>query len=464
MAGRSKGIDFDGLKTVVDSARLERVCGRVVEVVGTLAEAELPGAVIGGLCMIGESTLCEVVGFREKRALLMPLDSLQGVSYGSPVSTVEGSIRVTVGSELIGRILDGLGRPMDGGAAIRTNEHRRVERMADDPLKRSIISEPLETGIRVLDGMLTIGKGQRIAIMAGSGVGKSTIMGMLARHVRADVNVICLVGERGREVREFIERDLGPEGLARSVMIVITSDRSPVLQVKGAFVATSIAEYFRDQGKDVLLMMDSLTRFAMAQRQIGLSSGEPPTTKGYTPSVFSLLPKLLERAGPGTNGGSITGIYTVLVEGDDMNDPIGDAVRGIVDGHIVLSRKLASHGHYPAVDVLESLSRVMVNVTDEEHQAHALKIRQLMAVWSENEELIRLGAYRKGSAVEVDESIHKRNGLESFLCQGVKESTKFDETVALMGQFSSPYPPPDAINQGQSQVKGKAPSTKIQFR
>jgi flagellum-specific ATP synthase len=353
---------------------------------------------------------------------------------------------------------------MDDGPAIRTNEHRRVERMADDPLKRSLIDEPLQTGIRVLDGMLTVGKGQRIAIMAGSGVGKSTIMGMLARHVRADVNVICLVGERGREVREFIERDLGPEGLARSVMIVITSDRSPVLQVKGAFVATSIAEYFRDQGKDVLLMMDSLTRFAMAQRQIGLSSGEPPTTKGYTPSVFSLLPKLLERAGPGTNGGSITGVYTVLVEGDDMNDPIGDAVRGIVDGHIVLSRKLASHGHYPAVDVLESLSRVMVNVTADDHQGHALKIRQLMAVWSENEELIRLGAYRKGSSVEVDESIHKRNALESFLCQGVKESTQFGETVALMGQFSSPYPPPESLNQGQSPVKGKGPSSKIQFR
>ena len=264
---------------------------------------------------------------------------------------------------------------------------------------------------------------------------------------------------------EFLAAEiLNDESRKRTVTIAVPADKSPLLRIKGAERATSIAEYFRDQGKDVLLMMDSLTRFAMAQRQIGLSSGEPPTTKGYTPSVFSLLPKLLERAGPGSNGGSITGIYTVLVEGDDMNDPIGDAVRGIVDGHIVLSRKLASHGHYPAVDVLESLSRVMVNVTAEDHQSHALKIRQLLAVWSENEELIRLGAYRKGSSVEVDESIHKRNGLEDFLCQGVKESTKFGETVALMGHFSSPFPPPETLNQGQSPLKGKAPSTKIQFR
>jgi flagellum-specific ATP synthase len=267
-------------------------------------------------------------------------------------------------------------------------------------------------------------------------VGKSTLMGMLARHVESDVNVICLVGERGREVREFIERDLGPEGLARSVLIVVTSDKSPVLQVKGAFVAAAVAEHFRDQGKDVLLMMDSLTRFAMAQRQIGLAAGEPPTTKGYTPSVFSLLPKLLERAGAGENGGSITGIYTVLVEGDDIHDPVGDAVRGIVDGHIVLSRRLAVHGHYPAVDVLQSLSRVMVNITSEAHQEAAMHVRGVMATWEENEELIRLGAYRKGSSKEVDEAIEKRPLLDILLQQGVDEATPLEETVLAMANIA----------------------------
>jgi len=431
-------IDFEGLTEAVSRARLERVSGRVVEVVGTLAEAEIPGAVVGGLCKIGEDTLCEVVGFRDRRALLMPLESLTGVSYGSKVSTVEGSIKISVGEELVGRILDGLGRPMDGGDNFRNVEQRRVEGRALDPLARTLIDEPLETGLRVLDGLLTIGKGQRIAVMSGSGVGKSTLMGMLARNVRADVNVICLVGERGREVREFIERDLGPEGLARSVLVVVTSDRSPVLQVKGAFVAASIAEHFRDQGKDVLMMMDSLTRFAMAQRQIGLAAGEPPTTKGYTPSVFGLLPKLLERVGPGTNGGSITGIFTVLVEGDDIHDPIGDAVRGIVDGHVVLSRKLASHGHYPAVDVLESLSRVMVTITDEQHKRYASKMRDLLATWTENEELIRLGAYRKGSSPEVDEAIARQGELEKFLKQGMRESSPFAETLRRMAQFEKP--------------------------
>ena len=428
-------IDFEGLKLAVNQARLEKVSGRIVEVVGTLAEAEIPGAVVGGLCKIGEDTLCEVVGFRDRRALLMPLETLTGVSYGSKVKTVEGSIKVSVGKELVGRILDGLGRPMDGGVNLRTLEQKRVEGKALDPLARTLIDEPLETGVRVLDGLLTIGKGQRIAVMSGSGVGKSTLMGMLARNVQADVNVICLVGERGREVREFIERDLGPEGLARSVLVVVTSDRSPVLQVKGAFVAAAIAEYFRDEGKDVLMMMDSLTRFAMAQRQIGLAAGEPPTTKGYTPSVFGLLPKLLERVGPGTSGGSITGVFTVLVEGDDIHDPIGDAVRGIVDGHVVLSRKLASHGHYPAVDVLQSLSRVMVNITEDAHQRYSGKMRDLLATWSENEELIRLGAYRKGSSPEVDEAIAKHPDLESFLKQGVNERSEFVETIRRMGHF-----------------------------
>ncbi len=437
-------IDLSGLRHAVDTASLERTSGRIVEVVGTLAEAELPGAVVGGLCCIGEDILCEVVGFKERRALLMPLESLDGVAYGAPVTTMEGSIRIGVGPELVGRILDGLGNPIDGGPTLRLNERQRVHAAPPDPLARSIISEPLETGIRVLDGLLTLGKGQRIGVMAGSGVGKSTLMGMLARHVKADVNVICLVGERGREVREFIERDLGPEGLARSVVVVVTSDKSPVLQVKGAFVAAAIAESFRDQGQDVLLMMDSLTRFAMAQRQIGLAAGEPPTTKGYTPSVFSLLPKLLERAGAGENGGSITGVYTVLVEGDDIHDPVGDAVRGIVDGHVVLSRKLAVHGHYPAVDVLQSLSRVMVNVTDKDHQGAAMHIRGVLATWEENEELIRLGAYRQGTSADVDESIEKRPVLDVLLQQGVDESTPLAHTLHAMARIagmSLPDPP-----------------------
>jgi flagellum-specific ATP synthase len=429
-------IDLSGFRHALESAALERVRGRVVEVVGTLAEAELPGAVVGGLCCIGEDILCEVVGFKEHRALLMPLDSMDGIAYGAPVTTMEGAIRIGVGDELIGRVIDGLGRPMDGGPPLRLNEQRRVHSQPPDPLARQMISEPLQTGVRVLDGLLTLGKGQRIGVMAGSGVGKSTLMGMLARHVESDVNVICLVGERGREVREFIERDLGPEGLARSVLIVVTSDKSPVLQVKGAFVAAAVAEHFRDQGKDVLLMMDSLTRFAMAQRQIGLAAGEPPTTKGYTPSVFSLLPKLLERAGAGENGGSITGIYTVLVEGDDIHDPVGDAVRGIVDGHIVLSRRLAVHGHYPAVDVLQSLSRVMVNITSDVHQEAAKHVRGVMATWEENEELIRLGAYRKGSSEEVDESIEKRPLLDILLQQGVDETTPMGDTIQAMANIA----------------------------
>jgi len=357
-----------------------------------------------------------------------------------------------VGEELVGRILDGLGQPMDGGSSLRGLDQRRVEGKALDPLARTLIDQPLETGIRVLDGLLTIGKGQRIAVMSGSGVGKSTLMGMLARNVKADINVICLVGERGREVREFIEKDLGPEGLARSIMVVVTSDRSPVLQVKGAFVAAAIAEHFRDEGKDVLMMMDSLTRFAMAQRQIGLAAGEPPTTKGYTPSVFGLLPKLLERVGPGTNGGSITGIFTVLVEGDDIHDPIGDAVRGIVDGHVVLSRKMASHGHYPAVDVLASLSRVMVSITNPSHQNHASKVRDLLATWDENEELIRLGAYRKGSSADVDEAIEKHPSLESFLKQGTTEASGFMETLEKLAQFSK------AVGPGPSRSSEPAPA------
>ncbi len=425
-------MNLRSLAARLETIRLQRVRGRVTQVVGTVVEAEIPGVAVGSLCRIGEGIEAEVVGFRAHRALLMPLEAVSGVSFGAPVEAVDGAMRIGLGPELVGRVLDGLGRPIDGKSTPSPVIHRAIYSTPPDPMKRSLVEEPLHTGIRSLDGLLTLGKGQRVAVMAGSGVGKSTLMGMLARHTRADVNVICLVGERGREVREFIERDLGPEGLARSVVVVVTGDRSPVLQTKGAFTAATIAEYFRDRGMDVLLMMDSLTRFAMAQRQIGLAAGEPPTRGGYTPSVFALLPRLLERAGPGVDGGSITAVYTVLVEGDDIHDPIGDAARGIVDGHIVLSRKLAAHGHYPAVDVLQSVSRTMPSVVDAEQLEAAQSLRALLATWEENEELVRLGAYRKGSSAAVDEAIEKRPLLDMLLRQGIDDTTPYSDTLLAM--------------------------------
>jgi len=366
----------------------------------------------------------------------MPLDATDGVAFGAKVSTLDDAISVNVCDDLLGRVLDGLGRPMDGGAPIPPTHRRRITSEAPAAMRRALISRPIATGVRVIDGLLTLGRGQRISIMAGSGVGKSTLLGMLARNMQADVNVVCLIGERGREVREFIEHSLGPEGMARSVVVVVTSEQSPALQVKGAFLATTLAEYFRDQGKDVLLMMDSITRLALAQRQIGLAAGEPPTTRGFTPSVFALMPRLLERAGAGAEGGSITGIYTVLIEGDDVHDPVGDAVRGIVDGHIVLSRRLASHGHYPAVDVLSSLSRLMDRVVTPNHRKAASRTRDLMATWEENEELIRLGAYRKGSSAAVDEALEKLPRIKEFLKQPHTVGVPMDETVKLLERVS----------------------------
>jgi len=428
---------LDGLAATVQTMRLERVSGRVAQVVGTLIEAEIPGVAVGGLCRVGGELLAEVIGFREHRALLMPLEPIAGIGFGAPVEAVDGAVRVGLCPQMVGRVVDALGCPIDEGPPLTPVVHRPIHAEPPDPMQRSIVSEPLETGVRVLDGLLTLGKGQRVGVMAGSGVGKSTLMGMLARNTRADVNVICLVGERGREVREFIERDLGPEGLARSVVVVVTSDKSPVLQSKGVFTATTIAEYFRDQGLDVLLLMDSVTRFAMAQRQIGLAAGEPPTRGGYTPSVFAQLPRLLERSGPGMGQGSITAVYTVLVEGDDVHDPIGDAVRGIVDGHIVLSRKLASMGHYPAVDVLQSVSRTMPSVVDEAQIKAAGDLRRLLAIWADNEELVRLGAYRKGSSAEVDEAIDKRPLLSTLLQQTVGEATPLKDTVNAMRHIAA---------------------------
>lgn len=429
----SATLDLGPLSQSIQNMRHQRIHGRLLHAVGPLLEAELPGAVLGGRCRVGGHCTCEVVGFKDRRALLMPLSTTEGIAYGADVALLDEAITVRVGEELLGRVLDGLGEPIDGGPPLTSRTRRTVAANAPAPLQRTLITDPMPTGVRVLDGLLTLGRGQRISIMAGSGVGKSTLLGMIARNVEADVNVVCLIGERGREVREFIELNLGPEGLARSVLVVVTSEQSPALQVKGAFLAQTIAESFRDAGKDVLVLMDSITRLAQAQRQIGLAAGEPPTRGGFTPSVFSVLPALLERAGPGgEEGGSITGIYTVLVEGDDIHDPIGDAVRGIVDGHVVLSRKLAMHGQYPAVDVLASLSRLMSRIAAPEHSASAQRFRDLLATWTENEELIRLGAYRKGTSAEVDEAVARVGALRAFVSQDVESASSLQATIAAL--------------------------------
>ncbi len=420
----------DLLRRAVEGTPLRRVVGRVVQVVGPVITAELPGATVGALCYVAGKP-CEIVGFTGHRALLIALDD-GAVTYGAPVELSQDVLRVGVGDALVGRVLDGLGRPIDGLPDPEVTARRSVNAEAPDPMSRSVISEPLETGVRAIDGLNTLGKGQRITITAGSGVGKSTLLGMLARHVKADVNVVCLVGERGREVREFIERSMGDEGLARSVLVVATSDRSPSVQIKAAMTATTIAEAFRDEGRDVLLMMDSLTRLAHAQRQVGLAAGEPPTTRGYTPSVFALLPALLERAGPGAGRGSITGIYTVLTEADDHNDPIADAARGIVDGHLVLSRALANRGHFPAIDILSSLSRLMPHLVSDEAAAGARRLRERMAVWKDNADLVRLGAYRKGTSPEIDQAIASRPAIERFLQQRSDEDGSLPAALAAV--------------------------------
>ena len=424
-------LGLEQLEDHIKGSTKVRQVGRVLQVVGTIIEAELPGVAVGAIADIGR-TQTEVVGFRENRALLMPLGELEGISHGDAVRVRGTSLTLPVGPGLLGRVIDPLGVPLDGEPLRDCSGRRSLHSDPPEAMARSRITEALPTGIRAIDGVLTLGEGQRVAIMAGSGVGKSTLLGMAAKSCQAEVNVVCLVGERGREVREFLERDLGPEGLARSVVIVATSDRAPVLLVKAVQAALSVAEYFRDNGAKVMLMVDSLTRLAMAQRQIGLAAGEPPATRGYTPSVFTLLPRLLERAGPGVGRGSITAITTVLVEGDDMDDPVADTVRGIVDGHIVLSRKIASHGHYPAIDILESVSRTMNMTSGQEHQAAARTLRDLVATWRENEELIRLGAYRRGTDPKVDRAIMLRGDIDDFLRQDVEDVTPFAETVQTL--------------------------------
>jgi flagellum-specific ATP synthase len=430
-----KLLGLERMKGRLAQAPLERQQGRITQAVGQVLEADLPGVSVGTLAEVA-GVRAEVIGFQEHRTLLMPLGTPERIAQGTPVKVLSAQLTIRVGEGMLGRVLDPMGEPLDGRPLEDVPHACTLDAPAPDPLRRHRIDNPLPTGVRAIDGMLTLGRGQRVCVMAGSGVGKSTLLGMIARHARADINVIALIGERGREVREFLERDLGPEGLARSVVVVATSDSSPIMQVKGVFAAMSIAEHFRAQGKSVLMLADSLTRLAMAQRQIGLAAGEPPTTKGYTPSVFSLIPSLLERAGPGAGRGSITGVFTVLVEGDDIHDPVADMVRGVVDGHIVLSRRLASHGHYPAIDVLQSLSRTMPHTTSLEQQAAAVRVRDLMATWHENEELVRLGAYRKGTDPAVDRAIQLKPAIDAFLKQRVDEAQPFDQVVAQLQRFN----------------------------
>lgn len=412
--------------------------GKVVNLVGLTIEASGISAKLGDICSITPADpsysdiMAEVVGFRESRVLLMPYESTEGIGLGSTVISLNHPLQVRVGDFLLGKTLDGLGRPTGQGFEYPADAGiGPVEAAPPDAMEREIINEVLPLGVRAVDGLITIGKGQRIGIFAGSGVGKSTLMGMFARNTKADINVIALIGERGREVREFIERDLGPEGMARSVVVVATSDKPALERKKAALTATAIAEYFRDQGRDVLLMMDSLTRFSMAQREIGLASGEPPVTRGYPPSVYAEMPKLLERAGKNDKG-SITGLYTVLVDGDDMNEPITDTARSILDGHVMLNRKLAHKNHYPAIDVLQSISRCMSSIVDKPQKGAAGKLRNVLATYNEAEDLINIGAYKKGSNKEIDNAIEKIDSVNRFLCQDVDEKVSYEDTVAGM--------------------------------
>ncbi len=420
----------------VRRANAVRLNGRLTRVVGVLVESAGPAAHIGEICEIHYSRndppmLAEVVGFREDRVLLMPYGEIARLARHAEVVATGRSLCVPASEALLGRVLDGLGRPLDGGPPVEADELLPVLREPPHPLLRERIREPLSLGVRSIDGLITCGTGQRVGVFAGSGVGKSTLLGMIARNTEADVNVIGLIGERGREVRDFIERDLGEEGLRRSVVVVATSDQVSVQRLRGAQVATAIAEYFRDRGRRVLLMLDSVTRIAWAQREIGLAAGEPPTTRGYTPSVFAMLPKLLERAGM-SDRGSITGLYTVLVDGDDMNEPVADAVRAILDGHIVLSRALAHQNHYPAVDVLASVSRVMPEITAASHRSAAGHLRRLLAAYRDSEDLINIGAYVQGSNPLIDEAIALLPDIRSFLQQEVDERCEFTETVSRL--------------------------------
>lgn len=414
--------------------------GTVTEMTGLIIEGTGPLVPVGSQVEIRSGSHiipAQVVGFRSDRILLMPFSEVEGIAPGSTITACEGTNRVSVCAGLQGRVIDALGNALDGQPLPLMNESVPLFRDPPNPVTRTRIQHCLDLGVRAMNGLLTVGEGQRVGIMAGSGVGKSTLLGMVAKHSHSDVNVIALVGERGREVREFIERDLGPEGLARSVVIVATGNQSALLRIRAAFVATAIAEYFRDQGKKVMLMVDSITRLAMAQREVGLAVGEPPSTRGYTPSVFSVLPRLLERAGTCEGEGSITGLYTVLVEGDDMNEPVADAVRGILDGHVVLSRRLAGRGHYPAIDVLQSISRVMSDIVEPEVLKMATEVRDILASYQEVEDLITIGAYKAGQNPRVDRAVQKHDKVLGFLKQSADRPCSLEECWRSMREIVS---------------------------
>lgn len=439
---------LSGIDTVVPSGRVQDVVGLTIEVTGL----NVP---IGSLCEIeaeGKAVRAEVAGFRRDRSLLIALDPMEGIRRDLPVRRVSSAPEVGVGEALLGRVIDGMGQPIDGKGPIAFADQRPLHRPPPPPLSRRRIVEPLPTGIRSVDALLTCGKGQRMGIFSGSGVGKSVLLGMLARYNQAKVTVIALVGERGREVREFLERDLGPDGLARSVVVVATSDQAPTLRVRSAFTAVAVAEYFRDRGDDVTLLFDSVTRAAHAQREIGLAVGEPPSTKGYPPSVYSLLARLLERAGQG-EAGSITGFYTVLVEADDLTEPVADAVRSILDGHLWLSRDLAHRAHYPAIDPLQSVSRVMSDVVSAEHQTAALEVKSLLAAYREKEDLIHIGGYVKGTDPRADRAIVKIDRMNAFLRQGARETVPFEAAVAGLRELAAPPAPAVAVPHPQAKAR-----------
>ena len=434
------GFSLDKYRTCLDATCTIRASGSVTNIIGLVIEARGPVSRLGTVCDIytkGEARkiTAEVMGFRDNHVLMMPLEEIRGIGPGCRVVARQQRAIVPVGPGLLGRVIDGLGNPIDNKGQFFVESEYPIYGAPINPLSRKRISQPLDLGIRAINGLLTVGCGQRIGIFSGSGVGKSVLLGMIARKTRADVNVIALIGERGRELNEFIEKELGEEGLKRSVIVVATSDHLPLIRMRGAFIATAIAEFFRDQGKHVNLMMDSVTRFAMAQREIGLALGEPPTTKGYTPSVFTLLPKLCERAGTSASRGTITGLYTVLVEGDDTNEPIADALRAILDGHINLTRDLATQNHYPAIDVLHSISRVMDDIIDSDHRQYANKLKETLAIYRKAEDLINIGAYVAGSNPKIDYAIEMVEKINRYLRQDIDETTDFNASISQLDQL-----------------------------
>ncbi len=428
-------IDLEKYIPVLEMVRPVKFHGKVAQVVGLVIEGYCPGTAVGSLCEIhpqsGQPIPAEVVGFRDNKTLLMPLGELRGIGLGSLISVRRQKSSLGVGPSLLGRVINGLGEPIDDKGPLVFEEEYPIYSNPVNPMERTSIKVPLDLGIRAINGLMTCGEGQRVGIMAGSGVGKSTLLGMIARHTEADINVIALIGERGRELREFMEKDLQEEGLRKSVVVVATSDQPPLVRMRGAYIATTIAEYFQSQGKKVLLMMDSATRFAMAMREVGLAIGEPPTTKGYTPSVFAALPRLLERSGNFSRG-SITGLYTVLVEGDDFNEPISDAMRSILDGHIVLSRDLAARSIYPAIDIMASTSRVMSNVTDKQHQRLAARFRETLAVYRQAEDLINIGAYKAGSNPRIDYAITKVEEITAYQKQEIDDGWSVEAAIEML--------------------------------